>query len=252
MSNHEQKPVIEFDHVTLLLGSKVILQNISLQVARGKTTVLIGPSGAGKTTLIKLAIGLVKPNSGRVLALGQRVHDLSHRALLGLRHRFGMLFQDGALFNNLTVFNNVAFPLLHHLNLKGAALKSRVEELLSLVDLQGFEDRMPDSLSGGQKKRVGLARALAMNPEVVLFDEPTSGLDPITTSNINSLIKNLQSQLGTTFLVITHDMKSAFAIADYVGLLQGGELIKYGPVKEVLSSQDVHIQHFLQHGLQTA
>jgi phospholipid/cholesterol/gamma-HCH transport system ATP-binding protein len=242
---HQHEPAILFESVQKSLSRKSILRNVTLPVFKGKTTVLLGPSGAGKTTLLRLAIGLLNPDSGKVMALGHKMQNLSSHALLKLRHRFGILFQDGALFSSLSVFQNVAFPLIHHLNLSGTALKTRVDELLSMVGLAGFEHEMPEELSGGQKKRVGLARALALNPEIVLFDEPTAGLDPVNATRINTLICELQKKLGTTFFVITHDIASAKCIADFVGILQDGCIVQHGPGSEILSPSNPYMQQMI-------
>ena len=237
---------LEFKDITITLGGKEILKNISLPITRGKTTVLLGPSGAGKTTLLKLAVGLIKPDTGNVVAFGDLVQNLSKTALLHLRYKFGMLFQDGALFNSLSVFQNVAFPLFHHMNLKGQKLKDRVAELLSLVGLEGIEAQMPDTLSGGQRKRVGLARAIALNPNVVFFDEPTAGLDPLASDSINHLIQDLQHRLGTTFFIITHDIKSALLIGDYIGLLNKGSIHHFGNKNSILESTDLFVKDFIK------
>lgn len=239
------KSALEFKNVQVSLDNKIILKGVNLPIITGQTTVLLGPSGAGKTTLMRMAVGLLKPDTGKVLALGQLVHDLSTKALLTLRHHFGMLFQDGGLFNSLSVFQNVAFPLFHHLNLKGQALKDRVAELLAMVGLEGIEGQMPETLSGGEKKRVGLARAIALNPKVVFFDEPTAGLDPLVSQNINELIVDLQKKLDMTFFVITHDIKSALQIGDYIGVLNNGSLHHYGDKNSILESSDPFIKEFI-------
>ena len=236
---------ILFESVEKNLSNKSILHQVNLPVFKGKTTVLLGQSGSGKTTLLRLAIGLLEPDGGKITTLGFKLHALSSKALLQLRHRFGVLFQDGGLFSSLSVFQNVAFPLVHHLNLKGSALKHRVDELLGLVGLSGIEGQMPEELSGGQKKRVGLARALALNPEVVFFDEPTSGLDPQNASRINHLIRDLQHRLGTTFFVITHDIASAKAIADFVCILKEGRIVQHGPANDILSPLNPHLNQLI-------
>jgi phospholipid/cholesterol/gamma-HCH transport system ATP-binding protein len=236
---------IVYTEVDLTLSGRVILDQVSLSVPRGKTTVLMGPSGAGKTTLINLALGLLRPNAGKVQALGEDLATLNAAQMLALRKRFGMLFQDSALFGSLSVGDNVGFPLRHHLHLKGSELSDRVEHLLGLVGLSGFSDRAPDALSGGQQKRVALARAIAMEPEVVLFDEPTSGLDPMTSAAIDALVNDMQQRLGITFMVITHDVQSAHAIAHHAGLLFDGKIRAYGTRDEVWASADPVTRSFL-------
>lgn len=238
-------PALELVGVTKRYGDRVILDDVSVEVPRGKTTVLLGPSGTGKSTLLRLAVGLTAPDEGTVRALGEDLAGLSTKQLLSLRQRFGMLFQDGALFGSLTVAANVGFPLRHHRGLKGAALSARVDELLAMVGLEGLSDRTPDQLSGGQRKRVALARAIALEPEMVLFDEPTSGLDPQTSAAIDALVNDMQARLGLTFLVITHDVLSAHGIAHHVGMLFDGKLRAFGPRDEVFASDDPVLRAFL-------
>jgi phospholipid/cholesterol/gamma-HCH transport system ATP-binding protein len=241
----QDAPAIELVGVTKRFGDKAPLDDVSLRIPRGATTVLLGPSGTGKSTLIRLAVGLAEPTEGQVFALGEEVTSLSPRGLLNLRRRFGMLFQEGALFGSLTVAENVGFPLRQHTNLRGAALAERTEELLDMVGLAGLGARAPDELSGGQRKRVALARAIALEPEMVFFDEPTSGLDPQTSAAIDALINDMQQRLGITFVVITHDVQSAREIADYVGILFDGKVRCWGPKEEVLASKDPVVRDFL-------
>lgn len=238
-------PALELVDVTKRYGDRVVLDRVSLEVPRGKTTVLLGPSGTGKSTLLRLAVGLAAPDEGRVRALGADIGRLKTHELLALRQRFGMLFQDGALFGSLTVADNVGFPLRHHRGLRGDALRARVDELLGMVGLEGLGDRAPDQLSGGQRKRVALARAIALEPEMVLFDEPTSGLDPQTSAAIDALVNDMQARLGLTFLVITHDVLSAAGIAHHVGMLFDGKLRAFGPKDEVFASDDPVVRAFL-------
>lgn len=236
---------IELVGVTKRYGERVVLDDVSLQVPRGATTVLLGPSGTGKSTLLRLAVGLALPDAGQVLALGQDVGALGEKGLLALRRRFGMLFQEGALFGSLSVADNVGFPLKQHRRMKGEALTARVAELLAMVGLPGLEARLPAELSGGQRKRVALARAIALEPEMVLFDEPTSGLDPQTSAAIDALINDMQRRLGITFVVITHDVQSARAIAHQVGMLHEGRLRVWGPKDQVFESADPVVRAFL-------
>ncbi len=238
-------PAIELVGVTKRYGQRTILDDVSLQIPRGKTTVLLGPSGTGKSTLIRLAVGLTTPEEGDVFALGQNVRQLSRQQLLALRRRFGMLFQEGALFGSLTIADNVGFPLKHLDGQKGPALRKRVDELLELVGLAGVGDRTPDALSGGQRKRVALARAIALEPEMVFFDEPTSGLDPQTSAAIDQLILDMQARLGLSFIVITHDTESAHTIADYVGMLHASKVRAWGPRDEVWRTDDPVVRAFL-------
>lgn len=237
--------MVSFEGVTRAYGAHRVLDNVSLDLPRGMTSVIVGPSGTGKSTLIKLLVGLLKPDAGRVLVDGQNVAALSRPELMLLRRRFGMLFQDGALFHGLTVYQNVAFPLRHHLKLPRDQEKQRVDDVLAQVGLPDLGHRRPDQLSGGQRKRVGLARALVMKPEIVLFDEPTSGLDPVTSAAIDELIVDTRRKLGLTFIVITHDVQSCSRIADRIGLLWHGAIRAFGPADEVLRSNDPVLRQFL-------
>lgn len=238
-------PAVELRNVTKRFGERTVLDDVSLAIPRGETTVLLGPSGTGKSTLLRLAVGLTHPDAGEVHALGQNVNALSERGLLALRRRFGMLFQDGALFGSLSVSANVGFPLKQHRKLSRAALDERVEELLAMVGLEGLGGRLPAELSGGQRKRVALARAIALEPEMVLFDEPTSGLDPQTSAAIDALIIDMQARLGISFVVITHDVLSARAIAHRVGMLHEGKLRAWGTRDEIMDTDDPVVRAFL-------
>jgi len=236
---------IRFEGVTKRFGDRVILDEVTLGIPRGKTTVLLGPSGTGKSTLIRLAVGLMRPEGGRVVVLDTDVTTAPRDTLLALRRRMGMLFQDGALFGSLTVTENVGFPLRHVMKLDVDETKKRVESLLGLVGLPGVGERTPDALSGGQRKRVALARAIALEPEIVFFDEPTSGLDPQTSASIDALVNDMQARLGLTFVVITHDTESAKTIAHQVGMLHEGKLRAYGPRADVWASADPVVRAFL-------
>lgn len=246
MDEDANAPAIELVAVTKRFGAKVVLDDVTLAIPRGQTTALLGPSGTGKSTLLRLATGLARPDAGVVRVLGENVGALDRKRLLMLRRRFGMLFQDGALFGSLTVFQNVAFPLVRIRGARGDALRARVAELLAMVGLADLGDRMPDALSGGQRKRVALARAIALEPDLVLFDEPTSGLDPQTSASIESLIRDMQARLGITFVVITHDVLSAAAIAHHAGLLLDGRIRTFGPRAEVWGSADPAVRSFLE------
>jgi phospholipid/cholesterol/gamma-HCH transport system ATP-binding protein len=239
------EPAIALRQVTKRYGERVILDAVDLEIPRGQTTVLLGPSGTGKSTLLKLAVGLEQPTSGSVEVLGRDVGKIGRGALLQLRRRMGMLFQEGALFASLTVGENIAFPLKHVLGQKPPVTDERVAELLELVDLPGLAERSVDALSGGQRKRVALARAIALEPEIVLFDEPTSGLDPQTSAAIDALIVEMQDRLGLTFVVITHDTQSARTIAHQVGVLMDGHLTAWGENAHVFASRDPDVRAFL-------
>jgi phospholipid/cholesterol/gamma-HCH transport system ATP-binding protein len=236
---------IAFVGARKLFGPRIVVDDLHLEIPRGETTVLLGPSGTGKSTLLRMATGLLRPDAGRVLVLGEDVFALPRRGLLALRRRMAMLFQDNALFGSLTVGENVAFPLQRVGGLDLREALRRADELLALVGLVDVADRLPDALSGGQKKRVALARAIALEPEMVLFDEPTSGLDPQTSAAIDVLVREMQARLGATFVVITHDVTSAAAIAHRVGFLLDGRLRAWGQREEVWGSADPAVRAFL-------
>jgi phospholipid/cholesterol/gamma-HCH transport system ATP-binding protein len=236
---------IVFSRVTKKFGDRVVVADFDLEVPRGETTVLLGPSGTGKSTLLRMATGLLRPDAGRVLALEQDVFGLSRQGLLALRRRMGMLFQDNALFGSLTVGENVAFPLRKVAKMNRSDALAKAESLLALVGLHDVSSRTPDALSGGQRKRVAFARAIALEPEMVLFDEPTSGLDPQTSAAIDQLVVEMQRKLGSTFVVITHDVVSASTIAHRVGFLLEGKLRAWGAKADVWSSSDGVVRAFL-------
>lgn len=236
---------IELVAVTKRFGTRAVLDAVDLSIARGKTTALLGPSGTGKSTLLRLATGLLAPDSGVVRTLGVDVFAAKKQELFALRRRMGMLFQDNALFTSLSVFDNVAFPLRRVARKDEASVRARVQELLSMVGLPDVGDRTPDRLSGGQRKRIALARAIALEPELVLFDEPTSGLDPQTSASIDQLIRDAQRRLGITFVVITHDVQSANAMADDVGMLHDGKVRAFGPREVIWASTDPVVRAFL-------
>jgi phospholipid/cholesterol/gamma-HCH transport system ATP-binding protein len=230
-------------------GDLVVFDGIDLDVPRGRTTAIIGPSGTGKSVLLKHIVGLMAPDAGEVWVGDVDMARATPAQLAAVRMRFGMLFQDGALFDSISAGENVAFPLVHHTRLDDAARRRKAEEKLELVELGGLYDRPTSALSGGQRKRVGLARAIVMEPEVVLFDEPNSGLDPLTSSTIDALIRRMQHKLGITFLVITHDIVQAVAIADHIGMLYQGKLIAWGTTDEVVRSEEPVVRAFLGRNL---
>lgn len=239
--------MIRFEDVHKGFGPKVVLRGVDFHITEGETTVIMGPSGCGKTVTIKLSVGLMKPDSGRVVVCGQDVSDMSEREFDAIRKRVGMLFQSAALFDSMTVGENVAFMLTQHTKLGQHEKAQIVAEKLEMVDLPGTEALKPAELSGGMRKRVGLARALAMNPEIVFYDEPTTGLDPIMTEEINQLILNLSKTLKITSVVVTHDMRSAFAIADRIVMMHQGKVLAVGTPEEIQRSEDPMVQQFI-HG----
>jgi phospholipid/cholesterol/gamma-HCH transport system ATP-binding protein len=238
--------IIEVRGLTKRFGSKLVLDNVSLAVEKGKTTVVIGPSGCGKTVLIKHFIALVRPSEGEVRFEGRRIDNLGERELSRVRTRFGYLFQEGALFDSMTVAENIMFPIQQHYQV---ANWSQVEEVvktkLAMVGLDGFQNSYPANLSGGQRKRVALARAIALNPEVILYDEPTTGLDPIRSDIINELILKLERELGVTTVVVTHDMKSAYKVADRIIMLHHGKVIADGSADYIRNHPHPVVQQFI-------
>jgi phospholipid/cholesterol/gamma-HCH transport system ATP-binding protein len=237
--------IIVLKHVTKKFGSSVVLDNITLAVEKGKTTVIIGPSGCGKTVLIKHMIVLLRPSSGQVYFKGQRIDNLDEGRLNRIRLNFGYLFQSGALFDSMTVDGNIAFPIRQHGVVDGDELKHLVKSKLEMVGLDGFQDSYPAQLSGGQRKRVALARAIALSPEVILYDEPTTGLDPIRADVINELIIKLQKELGLTSIAVTHDMTSVYKIADRIIMLHKGGIFADGDGNYIRSHPDPVVQQFI-------
>ncbi|MCK4886682.1 MAG: ABC transporter ATP-binding protein [Planctomycetes bacterium] len=233
-------------NLTKKFGDKLVLDNISLSIEKGKTTVVIGPSGCGKTVLIKHLIALLRPTSGEVYFKGQRIDNLEEKDLNRLRVSYGFLFQGGALFDSLSVAENILFPIREHYKItKDSGLEELVKTKLAMVGLDGFQEYYPASLSGGQKKRVALARAIALNPEVILYDEPTTGLDPIRSDIINELIMKLQRNLGATTIVVTHDMTSSYKIADRIVMLYGGKIIADGDTDYIRNNPHPVVQQFI-------
>ncbi len=238
---------IAFEGVSKAFGDLSVIQDIDLPIERGLTTAIIGPSGVGKSVLLKLLVGLIRPDEGRVMAFGTDMATADLEAMYAVRRRMGMLFQDGALFDSLSVGENIAFPLVHHRkDLGDGERQDRVEEVLEQVGLPGLADRDTSELSGGQRKRVGLARAIVHQPEVVLFDEPNSGLDPMTSDAIDALIGQMKEALGITFVVISHDIVGTLNVADRIGMLYGGRLVAYAPTKEFVRSDVAIVQRFLK------
>lgn len=229
--------IVEFRNVHKAFGKQKVLDDVSLRIERGKTTVIIGPSGTGKSVFIKLLVGLLRPDAGQILVDGMDITRLKERDLFEVRKKFGMLFQDGALFDSMNVGDNVAFPLHQHTRKSEREIRSIVAAKLAQVGLPGVEHKFPSELSGGMRKRVGIARALALEPEIVLFDEPNSGLDPVMSDAIDKLILRMQQELGLTFIVISHDIPGTFQIADRIAMLYKSKLIAYGS-NEMLRQTD--------------
>ena len=237
--------VIDVRNITKIFGKRKVLDNVNLQITKGETMVIMGGSGCGKSTLLRIIIGTLKPDSGEVLINGKDITKLDEDGLAEVRKKFGMLFQSAALFNSMTVGENVALPLREHTKLNDAIVSIMVKMKLELVGLTGFENLKPAEISGGMKKRVGLARAIAMDPEIVFYDEPGAGLDPIVSSVIDKLITDLSKKLGITSVVVTHEMGSAFRIADRMAMLYQGRVLEVGTPPEIKNSQNPIIQQFI-------
>jgi len=239
--------VIEVRDLWKSFGPNQVLKGITLSIPRGQTYVVLGGSGSGKTVLMKHVIGLFKPDKGTVTVDGVEISSLTGKALTEARQRFGMVFQGAALFDSMTVYENVAFPLAERQrSLPAEEVRSRCLEKLRVVDLgEEVLERYPSELSGGMRKRVALARALVSDPQIVLYDEPTTGLDPITTDSVDGMIMAAKRKLGITSMVISHDIASAFRVADRMAVLYDGHLVAEGTPPEVRSSQDPFVQRFL-------
>jgi phospholipid/cholesterol/gamma-HCH transport system ATP-binding protein len=237
--------MIEFHDVHKSFNGKVVLAGVDLTVERGETMVVIGGSGTGKSVLLKHVIGLLRPDRGRIIVDEADVTTLNETALTEFRKKFGVLFQGAALFDSLTVWENVGFSFAQHTRLSAREIREIAREKLTLVGLKGVEDLMPAELSGGMKKRVGLARAIAHDPEVLLYDEPTTGLDPIMADVINDLIIRLKQQLKVTSIAITHDMTSAYKIADRIAMLYQGTIQEVGTPTEIRASANPIVHQFI-------
>ena len=236
---------IELKNVSKRFGRLVVLHDLSLSIERGKCLVVIGASGTGKSVMLKHIVGLLKPDTGEVWFDGKRIDKLPERHLVPVRTRFGFLFQMGALFDSLTVAENIAFPVVEHTHKPPEEVKTIVTQKLRLVGLPEAGPKMPGELSGGQKKRVALARAIALDPEVILYDEPTTGLDPVRSDVINELILKLQRELTVTSIVVTHDMNSAFKVADRIVMLHEGHIVFDGTPDEIEKSEDPDVKRFV-------
>ena len=237
---------IQFERVSKRLGRKEVLRGIDLDVAPGESLVIIGRSGTGKSVLLKHVVGLMQPDDGSVRVNGVDVASLEEKELLELREQMGMLFQGGALFDSMTIGENVGLALKEHTPLPDKQIEIVVSEKLALVGLTGTEGSHPSSLSGGMKKRAALARALALNPKIMLYDEPTTGLDPITADVINRLIRRLQDRLKITSIAVTHDMRSAYHIADRIAMLHEGRIHAMGTPDQIQATRDPIVRQFIE------
>ncbi|MDK1030773.1 MAG: ABC transporter ATP-binding protein [Planctomycetia bacterium] len=248
----EQSHILRLRDIWQSFSDISVFKGVNLDFQRGDTTVVIGASGVGKSVLLKIIIGIIKPDRGHVFINGTEITGLSERQLEPIRMRFGMVFQGAALFDSLTVQENVGFLLYQHSHLPRHRIRQIIIEKLAMVGLQGTEDLRPAELSGGMKKRVGLARAIVMNPEVILFDEPTTGLDPVTADVINDLIIKSRRELNATSIVVTHDMTSAYKIGDRIVMLYEGNVIADGTPYEVKNHWDPRVQEFVRGDAQFA
>ncbi len=246
MGNEVPTAAIEFRNVHKAFGEKQVLCGVDLEVRAGKTTVILGSSGCGKSVLVGMLVGLLRPDRGAVWLEGQDVatferDDQWHPIWL----RTGFLFQGAALFDSMTVAGNVAFPLRQHTRLPEAEIRSRVEEILSWIEMEGAADKMPSELSGGMQKRVGLARTIALEPRVVIYDEPTTGLDPLTSDTISELIRRLQGERQVTSIVVTHDVRCAFRVADRMAMIDDGRILVAGEREEIRHTEVPKLRSFL-------
>jgi phospholipid/cholesterol/gamma-HCH transport system ATP-binding protein len=243
---HPRDPFVEFHDVFKSYGRKQVLRGATMKVYRGEVLVILGGSGTGKSVTLRHMLGLEAPDAGKVLVEEEDITELPEEELYRIRKKFGMLFQSGALFDSMTVFENVAFPLREHTDLSEEEITRSVREKLELVNLPHSEHLMPVDLSGGMRKRVGLARSIVLDPKVILYDEPTTGLDPITAQTINELIIDLQSKLNVTSVVVTHDIHSAFSVGDRIAFLHQGVFEWVGSMEEARNSDNPRLREFLK------
>jgi phospholipid/cholesterol/gamma-HCH transport system ATP-binding protein len=237
--------IISVRDVSKSFGGHSVLQGISFDVPRGKTTSILGPSGTGKSVLLKLIIALLKPDTGEILVEGDRITNVSTRAVFRIRRKFGVLFQDGALFGSMSLYDNIAFPLREHTHKTEREVRVNVLAKAELVGLVAHLSKLPGEVSGGMRKRAGLARALVLDPKIILFDEPDSGLDPVRVAYLDDLVITAQRETGSTFFIITHNIESVMRTADYMGLLFRSRLVAFGSKQEMCSSTNPIVHQFL-------
>ena len=238
-------PVICLRGVTKRFGSHTVLKDITFDVPRGQITAVLGPSGTGKSVLLKNIIGLLRPEEGQIYIDGEPIVGIRHKEMLRIRRKFGVLFQDGALFGSMDIFDNIAFPLREHTNKGEREIKTIVLEKAEMVGMVAHLSKLPAEVSGGMRKRAGLARALVLDPEIVFFDEPDSGLDPVRVAYLDELVRDVQREVGCTFFIITHNIESVKRTADYIGMLYRSSLVRFGPAHEMFTSQRALVKQFL-------
>ena len=236
---------IEIQNLTRFFNTRKVLDNLSLNIEKGQTCVIIGRSGCGKSVLLKHIEGILKPDSGKIIINGQDITRLSNNEMDKIRLKMGMVFQGGALFDSMSVGENVGFKLIEHNHVSNKELLEKVESALCVVGLCGIENLMPSEISGGMKKRVALARAICIEPEIIFYDEPTTGVDPITADSINELIKTMHDKLKVTSIVVTHDMKSAYSIADKIAMMYQGKIIAEGTPQEIQNTTHPVVHQFI-------
>ncbi|HIE43714.1 MAG TPA: ABC transporter ATP-binding protein [Candidatus Omnitrophica bacterium] len=241
-----KEPLIEFVEVKKSFGNNEVLRGVNLTVYQGQTLAVIGSSGCGKSVLMSLLVGLIPVDSGRITIKGQEVTQFtSVEQWNAVRFKIGFLFQDSALYDSMNAGENIAFPLRYHTELSEDEIKQKVREKLKMVNLEGVEEKMPGEISGGMQKRVALARAIILDPEIIIYDEPTTGLDPVTAEAISELILILKQRLSVTSLVVTHDMACVYKVADQVAMLYGGKIIAEGTPQQIRESKDLRVMRFV-------
>jgi phospholipid/cholesterol/gamma-HCH transport system ATP-binding protein len=243
--DRDSDAVIALRGVTKRFGSHTVLKDLTFDVPRGKISAVLGPSGTGKSVLLKNIIGLLRPEEGQIYVDGEPIVGIRHKDMLRIRRKFGVLFQDGALFGSMNIFDNIAFPLREHTNKAEREIKAITMEKAEMVGMVAHLKKLPGEISGGMRKRAGLARALVLDPEIVFFDEPDSGLDPVRVAYLDELVKQVQAETGCTFFIITHNIESVKRTAHYIGMLYRSSLVRFGPAEEMFVSDRALIKQFL-------
>jgi len=243
-SGGEQDVVISVQGVTKRFGYNTVLDDVTFDIPRGKISAVLGPSGTGKSVLLNTIIGLMRPEAGQIYVDGEPMVGVRHRDVMRIRRKFGVLFQDGALFGSMDIYDNIAFPLREHTRRSESEIRKIVHNKAESIGLGRHLHKLPGEISGGMRKRAGLARALALDPEIVFFDEPDSGLDPVRVAHLDEMVKEVQAEVGCTFFIITHNIESVKRTADYVGMLFRSSLVGFGPTSELVESDDPLLKQF--------